>query len=39
VVAAAGLRQALVAPAPVQDEFSDQVVPVEDQQMITGGEN
>jgi hypothetical protein len=39
VVAAAGLRQALVAPAAVQCEFTDQVVPVEDQQVITGGEN
>ena len=39
VVAAAGLRQALVTPAPIQGQVSDQVVPVEDRQVITGGES
>ena len=38
VVAAAGLRQALVAPGPVHDQVSDEMVSVEDQQVITGGE-
>ena len=38
-VAAARFGQSLIAAAPVYGELSDQVVPVEDQQVITGGEH
>jgi len=35
----AGFRQSLVAAAPVHGEFSHQMMPVEDQQVITGAEH
>src|SRR5215216_2158215 len=38
-VAAARFGQSLIAAAPVYGELSDQMVPVEDQQVITGGEH
>jgi len=36
-IAAARLGQSLIAAAPVYGQLSDQMVPVEDQQMITCG--
>ena len=38
-VAATRFGQSLIAAVPVYGELSDQMVPVEDQQVITGGEH